>query len=112
MDDGRRPARLRHRRLALDPGTRPVHGVLERALAHGVAFEPDRQARGIHHDEHVFQAAIRLAHQVTFRAVLIAEGQHAGGARVDSELVLDRHAADFVAGAERAILVHQHLSAR
>ena len=63
--------------------------LLERALALRVALEAHRQARGIHHDEHVFEAAVGLADQLAERALVLAVHHHAGRARVDAELVLD-----------------------
>ena len=80
-----------------------------RALRHRIALEAHRQPRGVHHDEHVFEAAIGLADQVRDRALVVAERQRARRARMNSQLVLDGNTAHFVALAERAILVHQEL---
>jgi hypothetical protein len=71
-------------------------------------LEPHGQARGIHHDEHVFEPAIRLADEMSQRAVPIAEGQHAGRARMNPELVLDGDAAHLVASTERAVVVDEY----
>ena len=70
---------------------------------------PDREARRVHHDEHVLEAAVLLAHEVADRAVLVAVGHDGGRARVDAELVLDRHAVHVVALARRAVRLHQEL---
>jgi hypothetical protein len=61
------------------------------------ALQPDREARVVHHREHVLEAAILLADQVAGGAALVAVGHHAGRAGVDAELVLDRDAAQVVA---------------
>ena len=52
---------------------------------------------------------LRLPHQIPGRAPVVAELQDACRARMDAELVLDRHAADLVALPERAVRVDQHL---
>ena len=44
----------------------------------------------IHHREHVLEAAVGLAHEVTNGTILLAESHHGGGAGVDAHLVLDR----------------------
>ena len=87
----------------------PLHallGVFERALigavGKGDALHADRKSCGIHHDEHVLEAAIRLADEIADGAVaLFAVVQRAGRIGVDAELVLDARADDVVALAER-----------
>jgi hypothetical protein len=81
-------------------------GTLECALGDRDAFEADRKARDVHHDEHVFEAAVFLADEIADRLV---EHEHRGRARMDTELVLDRRAGRRVALAERAVRVHQEL---
>src|SRR5258706_1755972 len=63
----------------------------------------------VHHDEHVFDAVVFFTDQITYRTLLIAVGQHAGGTSVYAELVLDRHAFDLVAITKRAIRIHEKL---
>ena len=76
-------------------GHRPLIG----ALRNADAFHADGESGQVHHDEHVFEAAILLAHHVTDRAALVAVGHDRGGARMNAELVLERHARDVVARA-------------
>ena len=96
-------------RLALQALARPGERALVGALGDRHALEADREARGVHHDEHVLEAAVRLADEVADGAVLLAVGQHRRRARVDAELVLDRDALHVVARAERAVVLDQEL---
>ena len=85
-------------------------GALGGALGHRHALRADRQARGVHHDEHDVEAAVLLADQIADGALaLLAELHHAGGAGVDAELVLDAGADDVVGRAERAVLADEAL---
>jgi hypothetical protein len=52
---------------------------------------------------------VLLADQVANGARAVAEGQHRGRARMDAELVLDRHTVHVVALAQRAIVIDQQL---
>ena len=63
----------------------------------------------VHHHEHVLEAAVLLADEVADGAAVVAEREHRGRARVDAELVLERHAAHVVARAEAAVRVHEEL---
>ena len=77
----------RHRALR-EPGLEvaALHallGVLERALVRAVgerdALHADREARGVHHDEHVLEPAVRLADQIADgAAALLAVVERAG----------------------------------
>ena len=96
-------------RLALHAILRVGDGALVRAIAKANAFHAHRKAREVHHDEHVFEAAVLLADEVADRAALFAVHQHRRRARVDAELVLERHAMHVVARAERAVVVDQEL---
>ena len=109
LDDGRGLRALHAHGLALQALARPGERALVGALGDRHALEADREARGVHHDEHVLEAAVRLAHEVADGAVLLAVGHHRRRARVDAELVLDRDALHVVALAERAVGVHQEL---
>src|SRR6266511_660762 len=84
-------------------------GDLVGALGDADALEPHGEAGRVHRDEHVLEAAVLLPDEPADRAVLVAEGEHRGRARVDSELVLERHAADVVPGAEAPVRVDEHL---
>ena len=79
---------------------------LEGALGDRHALQADAEARRVHHDEHVLEAAVLLADEV---ADGLVEHHHRGRARVDAELVLDRGAARVVALAERAVGLRQEL---
>src|SRR3546814_19281276 len=72
----------------------------------GQALEPDAEARGIHHDEHRGQALLRLADKPPRGAVIV---EHAGRVAVDSHLLLDRTAGDYVPLAGPAVLIQQEL---
>ena len=95
--------RNRHRRGRSLDGA-PLHAfarvslrMLIGTLRHADTLLADRIARGIHHDEHVFQAAVGLAHQIAHRALAHlalarAVQQHRGRTAVDAQLVLQRGA--------------------
>src|SRR6266403_1899923 len=72
MDDRQRPLALRDGRLALDSRPGPLGCLLIRALADCVSFQSDRQARGVHHDKHIFQAAVGLSDQVPDSPIVVA----------------------------------------
>src|SRR5216110_2163375 len=96
LDDRNRACSCREGGLALQARARPLGGALQGALPDRVALAPHRQSRAVHHDEHVLEPAAGLAHQIRQRTLLLTEGEHAGRARVDAELVLDREAAHVV----------------
>ena len=105
---------------ALAPGSRSVsferaalaalfrvdRGVLVSDLALCQALQPDAEARGVHHDEHGREALLRLADEPALGAVVVHD---AGRVAVDSHLLLERSAAEAVALAEGAVLVHEEL---
>ena len=62
-------------------------------------LEPDAEAGVVHHGEHVFEAAVLLAHQIS-DGPAFAIGHDAGGAAVDAELVFQRNGAQVVGRAE------------
>ncbi len=82
---------------------------MKRPIGHRVTFEPDGQARGVHHHEHVFEAPVGFANEITDSALVVSKCKHARGTRVDPELVLDRNTANLVALAERTVVLHQPL---
>ncbi len=84
------------------------HGLLVRTLGHGHALHADGEARGVHHHEHVFEAAIFLADAPADRAgadlaLVLAVEQDAGRAGGDTKLVFERGAPDVVAPARAAV---------
>src|SRR3569833_1121868 len=89
MNNRRRALSLCNRRLALNPSTRVFGCLLVGTFTDCISFQSNGESRGVHHDEHVFEAAIGLTYQVADGAVFLAVGEHAGGARVNSEFVLD-----------------------
>jgi hypothetical protein len=87
-------------RAALHAVAGVAHGLLVGALGHRDALHAHAVAGGVHHDEHVLQAAVLLAHQVAHGAAVVAVLQHRGGAGLDAQLVLDAHAVHVVARAQ------------
>ncbi len=73
MNDGRRSVLRRGAVAPLHPRARIVRGLLERALGDGVALQTHGQSRRVHHDEHVFEAAIGLADQIADGAFALTE---------------------------------------
>ncbi len=94
-------------RSALHALLRVRRRALVGALGDAHAFHPDGEACEVHHDEHVLEAAILLAHEISNGATLVTIRQHGRGARVNAELVLERDAVDVVARAEAAVGVDQ-----
>ncbi len=103
------PLRRTIDRPALHALLRKGDGLLIGAFGDRDALHADGKPRRVHHDEHVLEAAVLLAHQVADRAAVIAELQHRGRTRLDTELVLDRHAMHIVARAQGTVVVHKEL---
>ncbi|MPM69296.1 hypothetical protein SDC9_116241 [bioreactor metagenome] len=85
------------------------HGVLVGAVGHGNALHANGVACRVHHDEHVFQATVFLAHQIADGTAMVTKLQHGRGRCLDAHLVLDGHAVHVVAITQRAVLVDQEL---
>src|SRR3984957_15715734 len=94
---------------ALDSLARIGQRGLVGALREADPFDAHRVARGVHHDEHVFQAAIFLADELRERAAVLTESQHASRTRVNAELVLDRQTMHVVACTEGAVGIDKKL---
>ena len=110
LDDRDRLGIARRDVAELDAFLRVLDRVLVRAVGDREALHADGEARGVHHHEHVLQAAVRLADEVADRAfAVLAVVERARRVRVDAELVLDPRALHVVALAQRAVGVHQHL---
>ena len=100
---------LEAHRLALHAIARVGNGALVGALGQTYALHADREPRLVHHDEHVFEAAVFLADQIADRTALVAVREHRRRARVNPELVLERHAMHVVARSDRTVGVDQEL---
>ena len=97
MDDGRCALDGAIDRAGLHAVTRVLHGPLVGAVGHCNALHAHGIAGGVHHDEHVLQATVFLAHQVTHSTAVVAILQHGSGAGLDAHLVFDAHAMHIVA---------------
>ena len=84
-------------------------GLLIGPLGNRHALQADVDAGMVHHGEHGRHAPVLLADQIADAGVLVAERHHAGGAGMDAQLVLQRHAAHVVAHARAAVLTDQEL---
>ena len=109
MDDRDRLLRRAIHRAALHALLRVGDRLLVSAIRDTHALHAHREACRVHHDEHVLETAILLADQMTDCATVIAKLQDSGWARLDAELVFDRHAMHVIALATRTILVDQEL---
>src|SRR5579859_7914708 len=94
----------RHTILAAHPDFGPLDALVRIAqrtligsLRHANAFDAHRKSRRIHHDEHVFEPAVLFTDQLANGTAILAISEHAGGTRMDAELMLDRDAAHVVA---------------
>ena len=76
-------------RPALQAGACVGDGLLVGRLRDGHALKAHIQPGVVHHGEHVFQAAVRLADEVGDRALLIAIGHDGSGGGVYAQLVFD-----------------------
>ena len=103
VDDAGRTGHRAVDRARLHAVTCVLHRLLVGPLGHRDALHADREARRVHHDEHVLEAAVLLADQVADRAAVVTELQHRGRAGLDAHLVLDRDAVHVVALAQRAV---------
>ena len=108
VDDGDRAGGTRQV-AALGAVMRKAHGFLVSAVGNRNTLHAHGKAGGIHHDEHVFEAAIFFADQVADSAAVVAELQHGGRAGLDAELVLDAHAMHVVARAQAVVVIDQKL---
>ena len=81
--------------------------VLIGSLRHTDALQTHIQAGMVHHREHVGQALVGFADQITDGAFIFAEGHDGGCAAVDAHLVFDRGAEQVVACTQAAIGIDQ-----
>ena len=94
---------------ALDAVFGVLHGFLVSPLSNGNALNAHGITRRIHHDEHVLQAAVFLAHQEANGATVVAILQDGCGAGLDAHFVLNAHAVHIVARTHTAIGIDQKL---
>ena len=97
VDDGRASGNRAIYRAALHTVFGVQHGFLIGALGHCNALHAHGVAGGVHHDEHVFQATVFLADQVTHSAAMVAVLQHRCGRCLDAHFVFNAHAVHVVA---------------
>ena len=109
VDDGDALAALRAQRAALNAFPGVFARLLVGALGDAQTLQADLLAGFVHHGEHVREPLVLPPHQIADRTILVAEAHDAGGARVDAQLVLDRHAVHVVAGSEGSVGVDQEL---
>src|SRR6516225_10393715 len=84
-------------RPALHPGSGEVASLLVGTLGDCHTLQPDIEAGGVHHCEHVFEAAILLADTPADGALVLAISKNASRRSMDAELVLQAQRADIVA---------------
>ena len=88
-------------------------GVAERllvgALGDADALDAHTEACVVHHREHAAHALMLLAEEVTDRAAVVAVLHDTRRTAMNAELVLDAHAGEVVALAERAVVVDEKL---
>jgi len=92
---------------ALHALTGIVEGMLARTFRQGNPLQAHRQARVIHHGEHIAQAFVFHTHQVAHGADIVSIGHSAGGTGVNTQLVLDADRVDIVALANLASFIDQ-----
>ncbi len=100
-DDRRRAAMA----ATLDPYPGISQGVPVGALGDGETLDADGHAGVVHHGEHAFHTLIFRPHQGADGAPLRAIDHHRRGARVDTELMLERDAAQIVGRPQAAIVI-------
>ena len=106
VDDGGRGVHAAIHRAALHAVAREAGGFLVGALGNGNALHAHRVTGRVHHDEHVFKAAVLLSNDVTHCATVVAVLQHGRGRRLDAHLVLDAYTMHVIACAQRTVWVH------
>lgn len=87
-----------------------LQGSLEGSIGGRIRLDTHREARHVHHDEHVFESLVLLADEVSdgaaARLTVIERARRRG---MDAQLVLDPAAPDIVARAERSVRIDQEL---
>ena len=119
MNDGAGLGQAAVNRAALHPVARILHRLLVSPLGDRDALHAHRITGRVHHDEHVFEAAVFLADQEAHRAGsgavcnarrnAVAVLKYCRRTGLDAHLVLNAHAVHIVALAQRAVVIDQHL---
>ena len=104
----------------LYPFTGERNRLLIGPVGHGNALQTNRKAGRVHHDEHIFEAAVFLAHQPgngagggcsaarrRERVLAVPIKQHGGWTRFDAKFVFNRRAINVVPSAQAAIVVRK-----
>ena len=108
MLDNSRGAGLRGAdRLALAPFQRVGHGVLIGPFGDGQAFDPDSQARGVHHGEHTAHALVFFAQQIADCALVVAKAHDRRGRGMDTQFFFQIDAAKVVTLAQVSVGVDE-----
>ena len=84
-----------------------LHRLLIRTLHDADALHTDTKTRRVHHDKHVFEAAIFFADQLTERTTVVTELQHCRRAGFDAQFVLQRQGLHVIGGTQTAVFVNQ-----
>ena len=84
-----------------------LHRLLIRTLHDADALHTYTKTRRVHHDEHVFEAAIFFADQLANRAAIITELQHRRRAGFDAQFVLQRQGLHVIGSTQTAVFVNQ-----
>src|SRR5258708_3717259 len=93
---------------------RPVEAMAAKAAARligalgvATAWRPDIEGGDVHHRKHALYPAICFANKPADGAAIVAEGEDAGRAGMDAELVLEADGADVVTVAQAAIRIDE-----
>ena len=96
-------------RAALGAGAGVVKGLEVSGVAECGRTRPDPDAGLVHHVEHGGETAVRLADEVPDSAGVLAEIEQGVRGAAVAHLVVEPGERDVVAGADRAVGVHQIL---
>ena len=109
MNDGRRGVHAAIDWATLHTVFGVLHSLLIRSFCNGNTLNAYGITRGIHHDEHVFQAAVFFAYQEANGATVVAILQDGCRAGFDAHFVFDADAVDVIALTKAAIGIDHEL---